>query len=212
MARVRKIKRAPAPGRNYFLVDANFLVNRFIPPICAPQGIERTRVEACRAWWDEIDPQLAHRRARVYVPDVCVAEAFKVLAKKYYSASPWFRSAAEFTVAKRKLSAFVRTESSTLKSLKRNIRVHDVPTSRDVIISVDRFLEVFFKNGKRVQVADLLLAASAKYLMDFYDIPKACLHIVTLDVPLREGIAKVTELPNAYDPTIKSHRAGLVFE
>lgn len=81
-----------------------------------------------------------------------------------------------------------------------------------MIISVDRFLELFFKNGNRVQVADLLLAASAKYLMDFYDIPKSSLHIVTLDVALREGIAKVVELPNAYDPTIRSHRAAVVFE
>jgi hypothetical protein len=76
--------------------------------------------------------------------------------------------------------------------------------ARALTLKPARFLGLFFKNGKRVQVADLLLAASAKYLMDFYDIPKASVHIVTLDVPLREGIAKVVELPNAYDPTIKA--------
>lgn len=78
-------------------------------------------------------------------------------------------------------------------------------------MSVDRFFEVFHRKGKNVGVVDLILVATAKYLMDFYDIPKPFLHIVTLDTALREGIAAVTELPNAYDPTREAHRAELVF-
>lgn len=74
-------------------------------------------------------------------------------------------------------------------------------TSRDVIISVDRFYELFHKNKKSVSLPDLLIVATAKYLLDFFDLPKARLHIITLDRPLWEGTRKTQELPNAYDPT-----------
>ena len=150
------------------------------------------------------------RHARVYVPDICIAEAFKVLAKKYYS-EKWFRSAVKFNEAKRELSKFVRVELKTLRAFNRNIRVHDISTNRDIIVSVDRFFELFFKHEKKVQIADLVLASTAKYLMDFFDILKHLLHIVTLDTSLREGIAKLSDLPIAYDPTLKTHRAGTIF-
>lgn len=90
--------------------------------------------------------------------------------------------------------------------------MHDVESCRDIIIGVDRFYELFMKHGKKVQIADLILVSTAKYLMDFYSFPKNMLHIVTLDRTLLSGIAKATELPNAYDPTQKKHRAELVFD
>ena len=80
MANVRKIYR-DGKEKQYYLVDANFLANKFIPAALAPVGRERDRVEACRAWWAEIDAQLSAHEGRVYVPDNCIAEAFKVLAK-----------------------------------------------------------------------------------------------------------------------------------
>jgi hypothetical protein len=73
-------------------------------------------------------------------------------------------------------------------------------------------VELFQRKGKHVGIVDLILVATAKYLMDFFDIPKPYLHIVTLDTPLREGIAAVNELPKAYDPTMRGHRAEVVFE
>lgn len=83
---------------------------------------------------------------------------------------------------------------------------------RDIIISVDRFYELFAKYKKRVGVIDLSIAATAKYLMDFFDIPKDNLHIVTLDTALREGIRKSQDLPNAYDPTLARHSIDRIFE
>jgi hypothetical protein len=106
----------------------------------------------------------------------------------------------------------VRTPDKTLQSFRRDVRFHDISTNRDIIVSVDRFFERFLKNGAHVQIVDLVLVATAKYLMDFYDIPKPFLHIVTLDNALLRGIAQIQELPNAYDPTRRSHRAELVFE
>ena len=83
---------------------------------------------------------------------------------------------------------------------------------RDIIISVDRFYELFAKYKKNVGIIDLSVAATAKYLMDYYDIPKDNLHIVTLDINLREGIQKSQDLPNAYDPTLASHHVDRIFE
>lgn len=211
MARVRKITRSPTGCRNYYLVDACFLANKHIPAQCVPAGTDRDRVVACHHWWSAIDSQLNAGHGRVFVPDICIAEAFKVLAKKYYS-ERWFKTAVAFNSAKLRLSRDIRTSGKSLKSLTRRIRYHDLSTNRDIIISVDRFFELFMKNNKNVQIGDLILVATAKYLMDFYDIPKDLLHIVTLDNALREGIAKVIELPNAYDPTRKAHRAEVVFE
>lgn len=81
MARVRKIKRTPADVVAY-IVDANFLVNKFIPAKVVKDQTERAAVERSMEWWHEIDKQLNVSKAIVYVPDVCIAEAFKVLAKK----------------------------------------------------------------------------------------------------------------------------------
>jgi hypothetical protein len=210
MPRVRKIYSGKESPRNYYLVDANFLANKHIAPRYAPAGRERDRVEACQAWWAQVDSQLDAGEARVFAPDLCIAEAFKVLAKKYYRQS-WFPNAASFGAAKRGLSRDVRTTDKALRAQRRNVRFHDISTNRDIIVSVDRFFELFHRKGKNVGIVDLILVATAKYLMDFYDIPKPSLHIVTLDTALREGIAAVTELPNAYDPTLPSHRAELVF-
>jgi predicted nucleic acid-binding protein len=211
VAKVRKIYIDIAPERNYYLVDTNFLANKFIPVGLSPVGRERDRVKACHDWWQEIDSQLGKGRGRVYVPDICIAESFKVLAKKYY-VDKWFSTWTAFSKSKKALSEFVRVDPRTLRGFNRNVRVHDISTNRDIIVSVDRFFELFFRHRKNVQIADLILASTAKYLMDFYDIPKHLLHIVTLDTHLREGIAKSADLPIAYDPTLKSHRASVIFE
>ena len=99
-----------------------------------------------------------------------------------------------------------------MRAANRKIKVHDVPTSRDLIISVDRFNELYHKYGKNVSVVDLLVLATAKYLMDFYAIPKNRMNIVTLDNALWEGSKKVQELPNAYNPGKPTDKAEKVFE
>lgn len=58
MPNVRKIGRDPT-GKNYFLVDANFLANKHIPPATSPDARQRERIESCVAWWDEIEDQLS---------------------------------------------------------------------------------------------------------------------------------------------------------
>lgn len=75
----------------------------------------------------------------------------------------------------------------------RIIKYHDVPTCRDIIIAVDRFFELFMRNKRKVQIADLIVVVTAKYLIDFYDIPKDYMHIITLDRDLRLGIKRITQ-------------------
>ncbi|HEU5180430.1 MAG TPA: hypothetical protein VFW45_06545 [Candidatus Polarisedimenticolia bacterium] len=211
MAKIRKIDRVPGNGRrNYYLVDACFLVNNYIPIAIAPSVGDQKRLTACREWWDEIHAQLNANKARVYVPDVCIAEAYKVLAKKYYT-ERWFKSTASFRGARQKMVKDISLPARMLKAQARRVRFHDISTSRDIIIAVDRFYEMLMKQSIEVQLPDLILLATGKYLMDFFDIPKNRLHIVTLDRKLRRGTQKIQELPNAYDPTEASDSVGRIF-
>jgi predicted nucleic acid-binding protein len=197
-------------GKNYFLVDACFLANRYIPRLKAPPGRERDRIDSCLKWWKEIDDQLKTKNARVFVPDICIAETFKVLAKKYYS-EKWFKTAVELNNARNRVRKDITTTAKKLRAFNRVIQFHDVPTSRDIVISVDRFYELFLKLKKNVSLPDLILLATGKYLMDFYDIPRDHLHIVTLDKRLRDGSKKLQELPNAYDPAEAFDSVAKVF-
>jgi hypothetical protein len=100
-----------------------------------------------------------------------------------------------------------------LRAATRKIQFHDISTTRDIIISVDRFYELFHKHGlETVSVPDLIIVSTAKYLVDFYDIPPKRLHIVTLDKALRTGSQKIQELPNAYDPTEAADAATKIFQ
>jgi hypothetical protein len=209
MARIRKIERIPATGRNYYIVDACFLANRYIPIGKVPPK-EAPRLDSCLAWWREIDGQLATSRARVYCPDICIAEAFKTLAKKYY-VEHWFSTPVELNNARNRMRRDVSLAPRVLRAARRRIRFHDIPVARDIILAVDRFYELFLKHGKNVSLPDLVVLASAKYLIDFFDLPKSSIHVVTLDHKLWEGSKKIPELPNAYDPTQPQDAAASVF-
>jgi predicted nucleic acid-binding protein len=212
VARVPKITRRPTEGRNYYVVDACFLANWAIPRTIAPPGQSQDAIDKCMEWWAEIEAQLKSGHARVYVPDICIAETFKVLAKKYYDEG-WFPTAVAMNNARNRLRKFISTPTSTLKAAKRTIRFHDVPTTRDIIVAIDRFYELFHKHKLgRVSVPDLILVSTAKYLVDFFDLPRPHLHIVTMDKALRKGSRKIQELPNAYDPTEAADAAAKVFQ
>jgi hypothetical protein len=100
MGRIRKIHRNVKEGRNYYVIDACFLANKYIPPSLAPNDKEKHRIEKCRKWWKEIDKQLRNGNARVYIPDLCIAEAFKTLAHKYYI-DKWFKNPSSYNQAKK---------------------------------------------------------------------------------------------------------------
>lgn len=209
MARARKIKRVPN-SKNFYLVDANFLANRFIPLSRVTNPGEQARVQRSMEWWAEIDAQLKAGNAFVYVPDLCIAEAFRVLAKKYY-VDGYFARPVDYKIARDKLSDFLHVSPRSLKGSKRVIKVHDISTSRDIIIAVDRFNELFFKHKLSASVVDVLILSTAKYLIDFFHIPFKQLHIVTLDTALWKGSKKAADVPSAFNPNAPSEIAAKVF-
>jgi predicted nucleic acid-binding protein len=209
MRRSRKIHRKLDSGKNYYVIDACFLVNKYIPSTCTPNEKEKARIEKCLEWWKEIDTQIRANRARVYIPDICIAETFKALAQKRFAVQ-WLNDS-QYRTSRERLRKDITITPRTLRSTTRKIKYHDISTSRDLIISVDRFYEIFHKVGLGVQLADLIILATAKYLMDFYDIPKSHLHIVTLDRALRDGSRKIQEIPTAYNPTRAQDAKSKVF-
>ncbi len=219
MARIRRIERSPATGKNYYVVDANVLANYAIPlraalTCCLPSGeLQRAtaRIKACHDWWDEIQAQMDVGKARVYVPDVCIAEAFKVLAKFYYRHRWWDRRG-DYDEATQKLRRLVTMSHEEMKRVDRLVKCHDLSTNRDIVIAVDRFFEPLFRRCKNVQVADLILLASTKYLLDFYDLPRDRVYIVTMDRPVWELARAMKDLPATYDPSRPVHAAARIFK
>jgi len=208
MARKRSIEKSPSDHKNYFVVDANFLAYVALPKRTVRSKLqirdshEKERADRCFKWWEKIKRQLRDNVARVYVPDICIAEAFKVLAKWYYQRG-WFATAEAYSQARKRLRKFVSTTHTEMAKADRLVQVHDVPTDRDIVIAVDRFFETMFSRRKplNVEIPDLMLLAVAKYLMDFYDIPKSYLYIITLDKTLAKLTKKIPELPAPIDPT-----------
>ena len=211
MTRIRAIPKNPhSTKRNLFIVDASFLVEKVIGIAAAPVG-SKARIRISHLWWKEIDRQVKAEKARVYMPDLCIAEAFKVLAKKYYT-DKWFKTSHDYKVARDKLSRIVSTPSKELKAMNRYIGYHDVPASRDIVIGVDRFFELFYKKGCNVGVIDLIVVGTAKWLMDFFDADRSQLHVITYDKALHKGSKSISELPNAYDPSTAADAFAKVFK
>ena len=80
------------------------------------------------------------------------------------------------------------------------------------MIAVDRFYEIFSKYKLSASVVDLLILATAKYLTDFFSIPRERLFIVTLDNSLWRGSKKVSDVPTAFNPNAPSELASKVFD
>lgn len=207
--RIRHIPRTPA-RKNYFLVDACFLANRYLPLAGVKEHAERRAIEASRKWWEEIDRQIKQTKAMVFVLDLCIAESFKVLAKKKYQEG-LFRYDEDYKRARDRLSSDVRLSSREARKTSRVIRWHDLQTNRDIIISVDRFFEPFLKKKIQVSVVDLLILATGKYLIDFYGFSRKDLFVVSLDRNLWRGARTIRDIPLVFCPTERVDEFSKVF-
>ncbi|MEY3395624.1 MAG: hypothetical protein RL346_1860 [Verrucomicrobiota bacterium] len=151
------------------------------------------------------------QRHRVYVLDICIAETFKVLAKKYYNAENIFSNHSSYNNAKVKLHRDLHMPSKEARSSQRKVRYHDIQTNRDIIISVDRFFEKDLKMKTKVSIVDLMILACSKYLIDFYGIKKEELFIITQDNKLYELARSYQDLPSVFNPHKDSDLAEKVF-
>lgn len=203
MGRKVIVPKDPQSGRNYYLLDANVLVYKALPRRQPPPGMphhQRRLAHRCVEWISFIERQARSGQARIYIPDVIIAEAFKVLAKWYY-VNKWFQNPAELHQARKRLRSFVSTSHRDMAKAGRVVTVHDEPVSRDVIIGVDHFLETMFRHRLNIQIADLLLLSIGKYLVDFYDIPPERFFILTCDKQLFKLIRRLNDIPKALDLT-----------
>lgn len=211
MPRLRKIhKNLNASDKNFYIVDANFLANKYLPSKMAKSPNEKERIENCQEWWKIIEKQIKDKKCIVYIPDICIAEVIKVFAKKYYQEKS-FRNFREYNSCVNIFLKDIRTSHKELAAKDRHIRYHDISTCRDILISVERFNRIFNKKGyHRVSVPDLIIVAAAKYLIDFYNLPYKYIHILTTDKELRAGSNKIPEIPTAYDPS--TQKASSIFK
>jgi hypothetical protein len=195
----------------WYLVDANFIVNRYLKaPTISDKG-ERFRVLSAQAYWATIDEQLADDQCKVLLLDVCIAEAFKTLAKKYFGKNPSIQSPGEYNRIRKRLRSDITLSSRDASLTRRSIRFHDIQTSRDIIIGVDRFFERQHKLGANVSIVDLLILATAKYLVDFFGFSKDNLFIITQDNELYRLARALQDLPKCFNPSAKQDASNKVY-
>ncbi len=205
----RKISKKPF-HKNYYLVDASFLVNKYLNPLWTDNKIDRDRISVCKKWWKEIDRQVNKGDAMVYVPDLCIAEAFKTLSKKNYQ-DKFFKYPAYYKSARHALRKDIHLSPEDARRQIRNIKYHDIDTNRDIVISVDRFFEKLHKLRFKVGIVDLMLLASGKYLMDFFGFERNDLFIVTIDNELYKFSKTLSDIPFVFNPLENSDSVENVF-
>lgn len=206
----RVIQRFPENDSNHYLVDACFLVNKYLKPEWIKDEKDRKAVQECRSWWEEITKQIKHERAKVYIPNICIAEAFKVLAKKNFK-DRIFKYPQNYQNARTALHRDIHLTTKDAAKQRRKIRFHDIETNRDIIISVDRFFEKLHKLNVRVEIVDLLLLATGKYLIDFFDFNQRNLFIVTIDGQLYQLARSLQDVPQTFNPHNPKDSANKVF-
>jgi len=195
----------------FYIADTCFFVYRYFDEAKITDPHEKQRALQAKQYWTVIDGQCKSGLAKVFILDVCIAEAFKTLAKKYYGSSGIFPSTAHYDAAKKRLSKDVSFSARDAKKAQRNVRFHDIQTSRDIIIGVDRFFENTLKKHPRVGIVDLLILSTARYLIDFLGFDRDRLHIITMDNRLYKLARGYAELPSAFNPDVPADLAAKVF-
>ena len=206
----RCIPKAPV-HQIFYLIDANFLMYHFLNVSRISDLSEQDRAREAQAYWKVIESQRRARKAKVFVLDVCIAEAFKTLAKKYYNKSGIFPKSVHFKKARDDLREEVQLSAKGASRSVRKVSFHDIQTTRDIVIGVDRFFEKAFKRGKNVGIIDLMILSTARYLIDFLGFDRARLFIITMDGPLYDLARLYPQLPAAFNPDRAADAANKIF-
>ena len=207
--RVRRTLKLHPTDTVHYLVDSCFLVNKYLDVRHISDKGHLKRVESSQKWWQVIERQVASRKAKVFVPDIVVAETFKALSKKFYGAH--WPYASSYTAARNRLRDDIHLPSKEARSPSRKVGFHDIQLNRDIIISVDRFFELAAKKYKSVSIVDIIVAATGKYLIDFYGFSKSDLTIVTTDADLYGLCRACGDLPPTFNPDLPSDASNKVF-
>lgn len=206
----RKIKINPQ-SKVYYLIDANFLINKHLNPNNITDKSEKQRIKSAKDYWKIIDQQLKNNIAQVFILDVCIAECFKIFAKKYYNQEPIFSSHASYSNVLSKVRKDISLSPKDVKKSNRNIKYHDIQTNRDIIIGVDRYFEIISKRKINVSVIDIMILSAARYLIDYYGIDKKHFAIITQDKNLYDLSRCFQDLPNTFNPSLIDNSVKNVF-
>lgn len=199
MSRIKQIKNSEAG--NFFIFDVCCLVDAALYEVKAVEDYPEQK--QCLEWWNLARNLALSGQSRIYIPDLCISEAFKVIAKKYYREESVI--SLQKTTAEQLLRQWISMDHTVLRQAGRSVPVHDISTNRDIIISTDRFLEVAMKNKLHtLSIPDLIVAATAKYLQDFFGFSAASLHVVTNDSKLAKLIRLCPEFSAPIEPRLHS--------
>lgn len=195
MSRIKKIR--TNSDLHCFVVDGCVLVDAALGSVLdTPEHPNQLQT---KEWWDRIYELALDGNSTIYIPDLCIAEAFKVVAKKTWSQR--LLDQKQKKEVETLLRKWVTIDNEMLKRSGRTVPVHDISTNRDIIISVDRFLRITMQHGcQGLSVPDLIVAATAKYLIDFYNFRKEALHIITNDRTLAKLIRACPQFTAPIEP------------
>jgi hypothetical protein len=195
----------------YYLVDANFLLFRFVNPRKITDSNEKRRAELARHYWKQIDAQMHQHSCKVLILDICIAEVFKTFAKKYYDKAGIFPKSVDYRNAREGLRNMVQLGARDASKTTRVIRCHDIQTNRDIVLGVDRYFEKVHKHKRKVSIVDLLILSTAQYLIDFLGFDRDRISIITMDGDLYKLARSVKQLPAAFNPENPQDLASKVF-
>lgn len=186
----------------YYVIDSNFFANKYLLPREGENQTDSLRIENSNEWWDIISYQINKKFAVVYVSELCVAETFKIIAKKYYQLRKISKT--RYYYIRNCIEKDIRLTIRQLISTSRHIKYHDQEVNRDIIIGASRFLEIAQKNNlHRISVIDLVILSQTKYLIDFYRIKKEDIFLLTGDIDIIRCSLLCSDIPsaiNALDP------------
>ncbi len=206
----RIIPRKPE-NRIWYLIDSNFLINKYLDSEYIQNPKEKKLVEDAHYYWSIIDEQIASSKATVLILDVCIAETFKNLAKKEYFKPCVFPDSNKYHRALRNLRKDLQLRIGEARRVNRKIQYHDIQTNRDIIIGVDRYFEQTYKKNIRVTIIDLMILSTSKYLQDFFGFSKDDLFIITQDGPLYKLAKMIPDIPKTFNPSAPSDLYKKVF-
>lgn len=212
MIKIGDLKLEPT-SRIFFLVDACFLANKYLPNDKTIL-LEKQNINDCKRHWSFIHKYINSGNGTVYIPDIIVAETFKVFAKKYYlKQHSLFKSKDQYQRIKKKLEHDLRQNIQQLKAANRKIMYHDVHADRDIIVGASRFFEIFFKQGGgKISIPDLILLSTAKYFIDFFGIPKENIIIISSDKAIIKIAKYCSDIPNVFNPYHKKNDISKLME
>lgn len=179
-------------------MDSNFFANKYLNPHEGSNNEDRDRIRISKEWWIILDWQIRQKYAIVYVSDLCIAETFKIIAKKYYQENAFGNN--RYQTIRKKITKDVSVSISRLISKSRYISYHNFSIDRDIIVGSSRYLEIAHKNNlQSLSVIDLTILSTAKYLIDFFRIKKEQIIILTGYNKLRKCVSLSNDNPSVID-------------